>query len=180
MTTIVASSGHPPVVTVHWEGAVSTESASLEILRNQNVSTPLEVTRSDVESSAGPRIEQSYLTRLTGLEQRRSIKQKTYRKARGILLGFFGEEAKVAFDVRGQPLEYWLPAKLLRKNGVTMEDQPFELIEGERQLGTSVEFYTHIVALADASSSTMEPLALEKSYEAKLKFILKSPGKKDA
>jgi hypothetical protein len=180
MTKVVASSGYPSIATVHWEGGVSSDAGNLEAFHTQNIARAPEVTKSVVESSAAHRVEQSSLARLAGLEQRRNIKQKTYRKVRGILLGFFGEEAKVAFDVRGEPLEYWLPAKLLRKNGVTMEDQPFELIEGERQLGTSVEFYTHIMALADASSSTMEPLPLEKSYEAKLKYILKSPSQKGA
>jgi hypothetical protein len=110
------------------------------------------------------------------LERGTKIKKRTNLKVRGILLGFFGEEAKVAFDVRGEPLEYWLPAKLLRKNGVTAEDQPFELVEGERQLVAGFESYTKIVALARASSSELQPLPLDKAYKAKLKFILKSPS----
>ena len=108
------------------------------------------------------------------MERGSKIKKKTNLKVRGILLGFFAEEAKVAFDVGGEPLEYWLPAKLLRKNGVTAEDQPFELVEGERQLVAGFEFYTKIVALARASSSELQPLPLNKAYKAKLKFILKS------
>jgi hypothetical protein len=63
---------------------------------------------------------------------------------------------------------------LLRKNGVTAENQPFELIEGEREIGTGFEFYTNIVPLADPSASKLEQLPLNKSYKAKLKFILKS------
>jgi hypothetical protein len=174
MTTIAASSGYPSVVTVHWEAGPSTEAASPEKFRDQNIPEVSKVTRSDIENSGGLRIEQATLARWTGLERRRKTKEKTHRKVRGILLGFFGEDAKVAFYVQGEPLEYWLPAKLLRKNGVTAEDQPFELVEGERQLVTGFEFYTNIVALARASSSELQPLPLNKAYKAKLKFILKS------
>jgi hypothetical protein len=176
MTTIAASSGYPSVVTLPWEAVPLTEAASPEIFRGQNVPEGSQVTRSDTENSGGSRVEQATLARWTGLERGRKIKEKTYRKVRGILLGFFGEEAKVAFDVRGEPMEYWLPAKLLRKNGVTAEDQPFELVEGERQLAAGFEFYTNIVALDRASSGTLQPLPLNKAYKAKLKFILKSPS----
>jgi hypothetical protein len=132
------------------------------------------VTRSDIESSGGPRLENATLARRIALERGNKIKEKTNLKVRGILLGFFGEDAKVAFNVRGEPLEYWLPAKLLSKNGVTAKNQPFELLESERQVGDSYQFYTTIVALARASSSKLQPLPLSKAYKAKLKFILKS------
>ena len=77
------------------------------------------------------------------------------------------------FDNKGESIEYWLPAELLRENGVTVNDQPFELVESEIKDGREFVLQSKIVPLATASSATIEPLPLSKAYTAKRDFLLK-------
>jgi hypothetical protein len=95
------------------------------------------------------------------------------RKFQGILVCFSGDEAVVIFDSNGEKIEYRLPAELLRKNGVTVGDQPFELIESEITDDEEFALHSKVVPLAAASSGIIEPLALAKAYKAKRNFLLK-------
>ena len=104
---------------------------------------------------------------------RAGVTTRVKKKLQGILVSFSGDEALVMFDSNGQGIEYWLPAELLRKNGVTVNDQPFELIESEITDGQEFLLQSRIAPLAAASSGTIEPLALSKAYKAKRDFLLK-------
>jgi hypothetical protein len=104
---------------------------------------------------------------------RAGVIKRVKRKIQGILVSFSGDEALVLFDSDGKGIEYWLPAELLRKNGVTVHDQPFELIESEIIDGHEFILQSSITALATQSSGTIEPLDLQKSYKAKRDFLLK-------
>jgi len=82
-------------------------------------------------------------------------------------------EAFVLFDNNGEKIEYRLPADLLRKNGVIVADQPFELVESEVTDSSGFALQSKIAPLADATSGTIEPLALTKVYKAKRNFLLR-------
>jgi hypothetical protein len=101
------------------------------------------------------------------------VTTRVKRKFQGILVCFFGDEAAVMFEDKGEKVEYRLPADLLRKNGITVADQPFELIESEITENGAFSLHSKVVPLAPASSGTVEPLALTKAYRAKRDFLLK-------
>jgi len=101
------------------------------------------------------------------------VTTRVKRKLQGILISFSGDEALVMFDDSGERIEYWLPADLLRKNGVIVADQPFELVESEVTDSSGFTLQSKIAPLADASSGTIEPLALTKVYKAKRDFLLR-------
>jgi hypothetical protein len=90
------------------------------------------------------------------------VTTRVKKKLQGILVSFSGDEALVMFDNNGERIEYWLPADLLRKNGVVVSDQPFELIESEITDGPEYALQSKIIPLATASSGSIEPLALTK------------------
>jgi hypothetical protein len=104
---------------------------------------------------------------------RAGVTKRVKKKIQGILVSFSGDEALVLFDSDGKAIEYWLPAELLRKNGVTVYYQPFELIESEIIDGHEFILQSSITPLATESSGTIEPLDLQKSYKAKRDFLLK-------
>ncbi len=54
---------------------------------------------------------------------------KVVRRLRGLVLDNQGESWLVGFDVKGELVEYELPAERLRKHGIMMRHQPFEMDE---------------------------------------------------
>src|SRR5215469_4731532 len=99
-------------------------------------------------SDAGTRTPPAYGGRLASRTEH-NAKERVLRKFQGILLRFTGNEALVAFKSGNESFEYYLSASLLKQNGVTVVDQPFEFIEGERVMsGPQVELFTRVVPLA--------------------------------
>ena len=54
---------------------------------------------------------------------------RVVRRLRGLVLDNQGETWLVGFDVNGELVEYELPADRLRKHGIRMRHQPFEMDE---------------------------------------------------
>jgi hypothetical protein len=122
-------------------------------------------------SDAGTRTPPTYGGRLASRKDH-DAKERVVRKFQGILLGFTGDEALVVFKSGNESFEYYLSAPLLKRNGVTVIDQPFEFIEGERVMsGPQVELFTRVVPLAPANSATSSGLALPPETRAKLQAI---------
>lgn len=57
--------------------------------------------------------------------------ERVLRRFDGVLLEMGGEDAKVALFEKRQKYEYWLPAGPLRKAGIEVRGQPFEMDECE-------------------------------------------------
>jgi hypothetical protein len=108
----------------------------------------------------------------TAMPRDPQVKQRVRRKLQGILLRFVEDEALVAFESGNESFEYYLNASLLRRNGVTAVQQPFELIEGERTLpGPQVEQFTRLLPLAPAKSAVTSALTLPKETREKLRIV---------
>lgn len=54
---------------------------------------------------------------------------RVVRRLRGLVLDNQGESWLVGFDVNGELVEYEMPAERLRKHGIKMRHQPFEMDE---------------------------------------------------
>lgn len=100
-------------------------------------------------------------------------KVRIKRKLVGFLRYFEGNRARVVFDCgNDNPIEYYLSADLLSENGVTVPQQPFELIEAVRFLSeTESEHFTKIKPLAPASSAQIRPLDLPEETREDIQYI---------
>ena len=54
---------------------------------------------------------------------------RVVRRLRGLVLDNQGESWLVGFEVKGELVEYEMPADQLRKHGITMRHQPFQMDE---------------------------------------------------
>lgn len=101
-------------------------------------------------------------------------KERINRKLAGFLRFVEGNRARVVFDAGdGEAVEYYLSAELLKQNGVTVPQQPFELIEGVRFLSeTEVEQFTRITPLAPASSAQIAQLDLSEETKSNIQYVL--------
>lgn len=70
-------------------------------------------------------------------------KRTVLRRFRGFLIEIRGYDARVAFSVKNQLIEYHLPADRLQKGGISAENQPFEMdeIEFKTEEGSFVTGY---------------------------------------
>ena len=102
-------------------------------------------------------------------------KVRIKRKVSGFLRFFEADRARVVFDDgNGNPVEYYLSADLLRENGVTTPQQPFELIEAVRIISTEEsEHFTKVNPMAPASSAQIAPLDLPEQTRNDLQYILR-------
>jgi hypothetical protein len=92
------------------------------------------------------------------------------------LHGFFvqeeGDEARVAFVENGSLVHYFLPLKVFREGGVTVENQPFEMDELEAVVeGVPMKGYK-VRPSALPRDSRVETIALDPRSEENLRFIL--------
>jgi hypothetical protein len=101
-------------------------------------------------------------------------KTRIKRKISGFLRYLEGTRARVVFDDgNGEPVEYYLSADLLKENGVTVPQQPFELIEAVRFFSeTESEHFTKITPLALASSAQIETLDLPEETRNNIQYVL--------
>jgi hypothetical protein len=104
----------------------------------------------------------------------RGTKTRIKRKISGFLRYVEGTRARVVFDGgNGEPVEYYLSADLLKENGVTVPQQPFELIEAVRFFSeTESEHFTKITPLALASSAQIETLDLPEETRNNSQYVL--------
>jgi hypothetical protein len=88
-------------------------------------------------------------------------------KYQGIILHCEGKLTRVLFKTEEGPMEYMFPTKILKKAGIYVKNQPFE-IDG-----------LDVRALAPASSAKIEKLQLPEEYQKKYDRIMEWLEKKD-
>lgn len=103
---------------------------------------------------------------------------RTKRRLKGFLIEIQSDEARVSFVENGRTFIYDLPADPLRRAGVTMRNQPFQMdeIEGEGEDG-SVTIGYRFLALASRSDAYIETLSFDQERRQKRDLILKEFGK---
>ncbi len=136
----------------------------------QSVSSLREGSTASQTMSTGP----TSIQKISDPVQHRGTKTRIKRKISGFLRYLEGNRARVVFDDgHGEPVEYYLSADLLRENGVTVPQQPFELIEAVRYLSeTETEHFTKITPLALASSAQIETLDLPEETRTNIQYVL--------
>ncbi len=111
-----------------------------------------------------------------GLERRAPAetsrpRERTLRRFEGVLLEQSGEDAKVALFERRQKYEYWIPADPLRKAGIEVVGQPFEMDEceiiGEGECTVSYRYRR----AADKKDAYRETLDLDEKRKKKLEEL---------
>ena len=106
-------------------------------------------------------------------QKNRKSEWKVVRRLRGIVLDTEGETWKVAFIDNGEAIEYEMPAESLRKQGIKMALQPFEMDEVtscDREIQDSVGY--RFRPLADTRAAVMEPFELSPEHKELRDLIL--------
>jgi hypothetical protein len=100
-------------------------------------------------------------------------KYRVTRRIQGILVNLEGPEAHVIFDTKDGPIQYILPSKLLLDAGIKIQNQPFEYSEFQvTHADDTSEYFHEILAMAPASSATVESLPLSAELKAKRNRVL--------
>ena len=88
------------------------------------------------------------------------------------------DEARVAFVENGQTVFYDLPADQIRRAGIKVRNQPFQMdeIETEDEHGSPIVGY-RFVALTKPSDAYIETLNFDDERKRKRDLILKEFGK---
>jgi len=111
--------------------------------------------------------------------ERASTKSSIIRKLAGLVVKFEGRDALVIFSTNEGPIEYYLPSDALRENGITVEQQPFEYLEGKKFTSNGrVQRFTELIPSAPADSAQIEALTLSPERAAKYDLIKKHFSKK--
>lgn len=102
---------------------------------------------------------------------------RVVRRLRGLVLDNHGDSWLVGFDVKGELVEYELPAARLRKHGITMRHQPFQMDEME-SLDPEVEAKGYrFRALAGPDEAFVEELTLDPERQRLRDLIFAKFGK---
>jgi hypothetical protein len=113
------------------------------------------------------------------LPARKKPTEKVVRRLNGFLVEDRGEEYQVAFVEKGNQLViYSLPARHLRKAGITAPNQPFQMDEVEIELdgGRSMTGYV-FCPLANRSDSFIDAIDLTEERNRKFSAIVEKFGK---
>jgi len=110
--------------------------------------------------------------------QRRKRSVRTKRRFKGFLVELQSDEARVAFVEDGKTVFYDLPADQIRRAGIKVRNQPFQMdeIETEDEHGSLIVGY-RFLPLAQASDAYIETLSFDDERKRKRDFILKEFGK---
>lgn len=103
------------------------------------------------------------------------------RRLRGFLVEMQTNEARVAFIEGGQTVLYDLPSEQLRKAGITLKNQPFQMDEFEGKSDEGGWFIGYcFLALAKECDAEIEILDFDEEYQRKRKIILSECSKAEA
>jgi hypothetical protein len=110
---------------------------------------------------------------------RKKPTEKVVRRLNGFLVEDKGEEYEVAFVEKGNQLViYYLPARHLRKAGITAPNQPFQMDEVEIELdGGRVMTGYVFCPLASRSDSFIDAIELTEDRKRKFSAIVEKFGK---
>jgi hypothetical protein len=115
------------------------------------------------------------VTKVTPSQRRGTVKKSQrsnpLRRLEGFLIETHGDESKVVLEEEGQMVEYFFPAELLKKNGVTLKNQPFELDEFMEDASLIFE----IRPLADREHASASGIPLDPDRRRKLDMLLSAP-----
>lgn len=102
----------------------------------------------------------------------------TKRRLKGFLVELQGNEARVAFVENGETTFYDMPADQIRRAGIEVRNQPFQMDEVETQdeNGNLIVGY-RFLALAKPSDAYIETLKFDDERRRKRALILKEFGK---
>lgn len=127
-----------------------------------------------------PRTESGVFRPVTKSKTRlqRSLKGRTLRRLKGFLVESYGAEVRVAFVENGETIMYDMPAEQLRKAGIELRNQPFEMdeIEVDDGQGTPITGY-RFKRVATAVDAYNETLNFDDARKLKRDLILKKFGK---
>ena len=103
---------------------------------------------------------------------------RTTRRLKGFLVELQSNEARVAFVENGQTVSYDLPADQIRRAGIMVRNQPFQMdeIETEDENGFPIVGY-RFLPLAQPSDAYIETLNFDDERKRKRDLILKEFGK---
>jgi len=102
---------------------------------------------------------------------------RVVRRLRGLVLDNQGESWLVGFDVNGELVEYEMPAERLRKHGIKMRHQPFEMDEVV-SMDPEVEAKGYCFrALAGPDEAFVEELSLDPERQRLRDLIFTKFGK---
>ena len=90
------------------------------------------------------------------------------RRMQGFLIETHGEESRVAIEENGELVEYYFPSELLRKNGLTLKNQPFELDE----YITNSALVFEILPLAREEHAITAAISLDPERRRKMDLLL--------
>lgn len=107
----------------------------------------------------------------------RNQNPRVLRRLRGFLVEHNGLEARVAFVENGETILYELPADQLRRSGVLVKNQPFEMDEVEIKSEDGLIIGYRFRPLAKPSDARIEPLEINDERRRKRDAIFKAFGK---
>jgi len=103
---------------------------------------------------------------------------RTKRRLKGFLVELQSNQARVAFVERGEMVFYDLPADQIRRAGIQVRNQPFQMdeIETEDEHGALIVGY-RFVPLAQPADAYIDTLNFDDERKRKRDLILKEFGK---
>ena len=108
---------------------------------------------------------------------RKVPKTKVLRRLQGFLVEMEGQYARVVFVEAGEMIPYDMPADQLRRIGVTVRNQPFQMDEVEAELGGVLTIGYQFQALAKPSDGYIQQLDFDPERKRKRDLILKEFSK---
>jgi hypothetical protein len=113
-------------------------------------------------------------------QQEGKTKTRILRRMTGFLVEMGTQEARVAFIDNGQQILYDLPADQLRKSGVEIKNQPFQMDEIEVSTDEGLIVGYRFQPLAKKTDAYIETLNFDKDRRRKRALILKEFSKAKA
>ena len=117
--------------------------------------------------------------RKTSRSERKS-QSRVLRRISGFLTEMNGKDARVAFVENGEVILYDMPAEQLRRSGIEIANQPFQMDEIEMQTDDGLVVGYRFQPLAKASDAYIETLNFDEERKRKRDLILKKFAKATA
>jgi len=113
-------------------------------------------------------------------QPKRNPQERVLRRMNGFLMEIEGEQARVAFVDDGRVTQYDLPADQLRRSGITVRNQPFQMDEIELKLESGLVIAYRFEPLATPADAYIETLNFDEDRKRKRDLILREFSKDKA
>lgn len=100
------------------------------------------------------------------------LNKKTLKRLRGFVYEFSGSDVIVVFIENGNEYKYTMPKNLLKKNGITELNQPFEMNELEIEDKDGLYLKTTFKPIAASNISTIVSFELSEEEKEMRKRVL--------